>query len=109
MYKLELTHNESTHLLDILSMHAEGPPTAEHQGPYPRLLLKVCGAFLAEQTGEVLPFVMVEQHELWVMREVVKSYARVGDEPVGYNLMRKVAQGLLAETAEDVLKSLWTT
>ena len=95
---MEMTFREAVYLSDILSCHAEGP---KGQGsPYPELVLKV-GSVVLQTDPEQAPVrekapvrVAVSWPELWLLREVAKSSVTVGQERVGFNIMRKVYQAL---------------
>lgn len=100
MYTFTLTPNETTFLLDQISMFAEGPPDALLPGearPYPKLLLKLLGVFYTFSKHEELAEDTIEVgvEELWCIREVAKTAAEVGGERVGRYLLLKVAEGLL--------------
>tara|TARA_R110000824_G_scaffold175297_2_gene353672 strand:+ start:562 stop:1077 length:516 start_codon:yes stop_codon:yes gene_type:complete len=43
----------------------------------------------------------VEISEIFMIREIAQSFIKVGDEPVGYNLKRKVCELLYAEDLEQ--------
>ena len=53
----------------------------------------------------------VNEGDLYCLRELAQSYIRIGDEPVGYNLKRKIYSALygteytLGRQLEDVLDS----
>ena len=99
-YAVPLTRAEACYLSDALSMHTPGPPDQELTGrPYKHLLLLIASAVreLAnpEKCSEVI--ISLTEPELWVIREVAKTSVKAGtSERVGYNLLLKVGEGLLA-------------
>lgn len=103
-HTVEITFREALYLSDALSCHAEGP---KGQGSaYPDLLLKLGSAILqadpeSSPVGEK-PAVMVafSWPELWIIREAAKTSAAVGQERVGFNLLRKVYRALQTLSAE---------
>lgn len=99
---LRLTKTETLYLSDALSYLDEGP--TKERAPYPKLLLGLCRLIdeFEEHGGETheLP---ATTEELWRIRDVAKSAARVGNEPVGYTLLVKVARALLAAYAKEGL------
>lgn len=100
MYTLQLTRNETTFLLDQLSMFAEGPPGSLLPGetrPYPVLLTKLLQTLYSfNQSSELTEDSFdVTLEELWCVREVAKTAAEVGGERVGFSLLVKAAEGIL--------------
>ena len=105
--KLEilLTRNEALFIDDSLSMIIEKESGEERLGtvrplsftaglPAPIDLLEKLGKAILfttdpENNGE-LASMPVTETDLYMLREITHSYVKIGDEPVGYNLKRKI-------------------
>lgn len=112
---LLLTRNEALFIDDNLSMLVEKDlgdsslgtvrPLSHTAGlPAPIELLEKIGLALLYTTdpknvGEEAE-VPVSDTDLYMLREVSVSYARVGNEPVGYNLKRKIYTLLFSKSYE---------
>jgi len=122
-FMLPLTRNEALYIDDSLSMLIEKefedgrlgtirPLTATAGLPAPVDLIDRIGQAILFTTdpdneGE-LALVPVSDTDLYIIREVSHSYIKVGDEPVGFNLKKKVYK-LLHEEAyekEKVMKRM---
>ena len=123
---LSLTRNEALYLDDSLTMMldtSEGivsfatmrPMASTICVPAPvDLIEKIAMAVLAtldtENEGRE-SVIEVNEGDLYCLRELAQSYIRIGDEPVGYNLKRKIYSALygteytLGRQLEDVLDS----
>ena len=111
---LSLTRNEALYIDDSLSMIIESQPGDErlttvrplsHSAGLPApvdLLEKIGMAVLfttdLDNEGEEAD-IPVSDTDLYMLREITHSYIKIGEEPVGYNLKRKV-YALLYETYE---------
>ena len=121
---LTLTRNEALYLDDSLTMMLETaqgdvystmrPLTASAQLPAPvDLIEKIANAVLytldIENRGQEAE-ILVNDGDLYCLRELAQSYVRVGDEPVGFNLKKKNYTALfgteynLGRHLEDVLE-----
>ena len=111
---LSLTRNEALFIDDSLSMIIESQPGDErlttvrplsHSAGLPApvdLLEKIGMAVLfttdLDNEGEEAD-IPVSDTDLYMLREITHSYIKIGEEPAGYNLKRKV-YALLYETYE---------
>jgi len=103
---MRITRLEAIYLSDALSMHSQADPrTGAEANPYahfPGLLLKIGGAVLETAVPMVNEAeAVLDERELWVVREVCKSSVQVGTEKVGMSLLLKVYQDLLSMAAMD--------
>ena len=119
-----MTHNEVMFIDDSLTMMLETaqgdvystmrPLTASAQLPAPvDLIEKIANAVLytldIENRGQEAE-ILVNDGDLYCLRELAQSYVRVGDEPVGFNLKKKIYTALfgteynLGRQLEDVLE-----
>src|SRR3989344_7966947 len=89
-----ITPGEASHLSDVLSVYIHPIGEFEEYNPYD-LILKVGAAII---DGKEIPIMVIEP-DLLSMREKVKSFAKVGTEPVGINLLTKITNGLRIVTA----------
>ena len=103
--ELELTRNEALFIDDSLSMIIEREPSEDRMGtvrpmahtaglPSPVDLIEKIGKAVLYTTdsnnkGEPAKVSMSET-DLYMLREITHSYVKVGDEPVGFNLKRKI-------------------
>ena len=121
---LTLTRNEALYLDDSLTMKLETnqgdifstmrPLIATAQLPAPvDLIEKIANAVLytldIENRGQEAE-ILVNDGDLYCLRELAQSYIRIGDEPVGFNLKKKIYTALfgteytLGRQLEDVLE-----
>ena len=100
-----LTRNECLFIDDSLSMIIEREPGEERLGtvrpmahtaglPAPVDLLEKIGKAILfttdpENTGQPASVRMTET-DLYMLREITHSYVKIGEEPVGFNLKRKI-------------------
>ena len=100
-----LTRNECLFIDDSLSMIIEREPGEERLGtvrpmahtaglPAPVDLLEKIGKAILfttdpENTGQPAE-VSVNETDLYMLREITHSYVKIGEEPVGFNLKRKI-------------------
>ena len=102
---LLLTRNEALFIDDSLSMIIEQDPIGERLGtvrpmahtaglPAPVDLLEKIGhaiLFTTDPDNKGEPAsVPVSDTDLYMLREITHSYVKIGDEPVGFNLKRKI-------------------
>lgn len=108
-HKISLTRNEALYLDDSCSIMIEVDsdlrPPLTMRGVAPSAGIAVPYEFI-EKIGHAVLFTTDPQNEgkdadmtlstsdLLAMREVAQSYVKVGEEPVGYNLKRKIAKCL---------------
>ena len=121
---LKVSRNEALFIDDSLTMMldaADGglmfsamrPLAATAQIPAPLDLIEkiaVAVLFTMDENNEgVLAEVNLNDGDLLCLREICQSYIKVGDEPVGYNLKRKIYMALygteykLGRQLDDVL------
>ena len=108
---LTLTRNEALYLDDSLTMMLETnqgdifstmrPLIATAQLPAPvDLIEKIANAVLytldIENRGQEAE-ILVNDGDLYCLRELAQSYIRIGDEPVGFSLKRKVCDLLYGD------------
>jgi len=114
---ITLSKNESLYLNDSLTLLLEHPtnlqvmsiPVRGIQGnagfaAHEELILKLGEAILeVTRPGNDAGFVDISLsiEELFLIRECCQSYILFNDEPVGYNLMKKVYKALLGEHIEE--------
>jgi len=121
-----MTHNEVMFLDDSLTMMLEkdsmsdavttmrGIVPSAHL-PAPVDLLDKLGMAVLEVTDpdstELGTTVYLGDSELYMLREICHSYCRIGEEPVGYNLKRKLYIALYSEsyTTNKVADTLLAT
>jgi len=100
-----LTRNEALFIDDSLSMLIEREPSDDRMGtvrpmahtaglPAPIDLLEKIGKAILfttdpENNGEPAS-VLLSETDLYMLREITHSYIRIGEEPVGFNLKRKI-------------------
>ena len=108
-HTLYLTRNEALYLDDscsiMIDMDGEGKPPLTMRGVSPSAGIAVPYDFI-ERIGHAVLFTTDPKNEgkeaevkfstsdLLAMREVAQSYVKIGEEPVGYNLKRKIAKCL---------------
>ena len=116
-YRIELTRNEVLYLDDsftlMLEKEIEEPritamrPVQMTAGlAVPMELIEKIGkaiVFTTKQSNENRRYpVNFDLSELLMIREIASSYVKVGEEPVGYNLKRKICEVLYgAEVEKD--------
>tara|TARA_Y100000593_G_C4213446_1_gene288043 strand:+ start:441 stop:899 length:459 start_codon:yes stop_codon:yes gene_type:complete len=103
--KLRLTRNEALYIDDNISMLVEKEPGDEHIHPLRPLAHSSSiptAIELIEKIGHAILFttdpknkgleaeIIVSDTDLFIIREIAFSYARIGNELVGYNLKRKI-------------------
>ena len=112
-HKFSLTRNEALFLDDscsiMIDMEGEGKPPLTMRGVSPSAGIAVPYDFI-ERLGHAIIFttdpdnegkeaeVKFSTSDLLAMREVAQSYVKIGEEPVGYNLKRKIAKCLHEST-----------
>ena len=114
---LTLTRNESLYIDDSLSLLIEKEAFGEQRIGTMRLQLlsaplgapidlieKITYAVLyttdkANQGRDAN--IEVTDEELFILREIAQSYIKIGDEPVGYNLKRKIYTLIHADYTSD--------
>ena len=123
---LYLTRNEALYLDDSLTMMldaTEGAVPFATMRPMAPSLCVPAPVDLIEKVANAILFTLDRENEgkearidvndgdLYCLREVAQSYVRVGDEPVGFNLKKKIflalfgAEYFLGRQLEDVLDS----
>lgn len=121
---LKLTRNEALFIDDSLTMMLDGsdggmmfsamrPLVATAQIPAPLdLIEKIAVAVLFTMDDDnvgILAEVNLNDGDLLCLREICQSYVKIGEEPVGYNLKRKIYMALygteykLGRQLDDVL------
>ena len=121
---LELTRKEALYIDDSLTMMLDGsdggmmfsamrPLVASASIPAPLDLIEkiaVAVLFTMDDDNEgTLAEVNLNDGDLLCLREICQSYIRIGEEPVGYNLKRKIYMALygteykLGRQLDDVL------
>jgi len=116
-YTLSVSRNEALYLDDCLTLMVEREVNLDHgksmlstlrnvipaaQLPVPiELIDKIAWAVLYT-TEEGSPSdteatLSLDSSELYLLREIAQSYVRVGNEPVGFNLKRKIYYSLFEE------------
>jgi len=116
-FSLTVTRNEALYLDDCLTLMVEREVTVDHgktmlstlrnvapiaQLPVPiELIDKVAWAVLYTTEEGSSPdteaTLSLDASELYMLREIAQSYIRVGNEPVGFNLKRKIYYSLFEE------------
>ena len=116
-FSLSVTRNEALYLDDCLTLMVAREVATEHgksilstlrnvapiaQLPVPiELVDKVAWAVLYTteegSPSNVEATLNLDSSELYLLREIAQSYVRVGDEPVGFNLKRKIYYSLFEE------------
>ena len=115
IHPIEMTHNEVMYLDDSLTMMLERNEMADSvttmkplvpsaQLPAPVTLLDKIGIAVLnvtdpEHKGENT-VVYLNDSEVYMLREICPSYAKVGKEQVGYNLKRKLYKALYSAEYE---------
>jgi len=115
-FKLALTRNEALFLDDSFTLMIE-KEMEDHRIQPMRLVQMTAGLAvpmeLLEKVGKAVVFTINTQDELkeytieldiselLMIREVSSSYIKVGEEPVGFNLKRKVCELLYKEEIEQ--------
>ena len=115
VHSIEMTHNEIMYLDDSLTMMLERNELADSvttmkplvpsaQLPAPVTLLDKIGIAVLDVTdpdhrGETTT-VELNDSEIYMLREICPSYAKVGKEYVGYNLKRKLYLALYSAVYE---------
>ena len=112
-----MTHNEVMFLDDSLTMMLEKDSMSDSVTtmrvmipsahlPAPVTLLDKIGIAVLQVTDpestEKGTTVELNDSEIYMLREICHSYCKVGKEPVGYNLKRKMYLSLYGETFEKV-------
>ena len=117
-YIIELTRNEALFLDDSFTLMIEKEHPEEQRITAMRPVQMTAGLAvpmeLMEKVGKAVVFTTTPSHEdqlyeltfdiseLLMIREIASSYIKVGEEPVGYNLKRKVCALLYgAEVEKD--------
>ena len=114
-HSIEMTHNEVMYLDDSLTMMLERNETADSvttmkplipsaQLPAPVTLLDKIGMAVLDVTdpehkGETT-LIQLNDSEIYMLREICPSYAKVGKEYVGYSLKRKLYLALYSAVYE---------
>ena len=119
---LTLSHNELLYLDDCLTLMIEreyenpmesGTHSATMRNILPTAPLAV-PIELVEKIGMGVLYVTDEDNvgkdaeiefdipELYMLREITQSYIKVGNEPVGFNIKRKLYKAMYAKKYEDI-------
>ena len=114
-YSVSLTRNESLYLDDCLTLMVEREINPDQKSmlttlrgvahvaflPVPIELIDKIAFAVLYTTDDASPVtevaIKVDSSELYLLREVAQSYIKVGEEPVGFNIKRKLYRALYEE------------
>ena len=114
-FYLDVTRNGAVYLDDCLTLMVEREVSIDHKNmlstlrnvapvaqlPVPiELVDKIAWAVLyttEDEASSVTAKLKLDSSELYLLREIAQSYVKIGDEPVGYNLKRKIYYSLFEE------------
>jgi|TARA_R100000789_G_C3016105_1_gene152462 hypothetical protein len=118
-FSLTLTRNEALYLDDCLTLMVERELTMDNKSilstlrnvapvaqlPVPIELIDKVAFAVLYTTDETNPCdevdIKLDSSELYLLREVAQSYIKIGREPVGFNLKRKIYASLYAAEYEQ--------
>lgn len=114
-YSIALTRNEALYLDDCLTLMVEREINPDQKSmlttlrgvahvaylPVPIELIDKIAFAVLYTTDDASPVtevaIKVDSSELYLLREVAQSYIKVGEEPVGFNIKRKLYRALYEE------------